>query len=180
MNVNGGQTISSAKDSRQAVADQIVEELTSWNPRERMFVFRKWLAGSLSIVQLHALTILEAAGPQPMGKLAEQLDVSVASATGIVDRMEQRGYVERRHDLDDRRVIVVHPTEAGRRIFSDLAEQRRQGLRSILDQLTEKELQALLIGFRALGAARLKLASEAMAAEERAGNGDAASKGEPT
>ena len=178
MNVNGGQTISPQPDSRQAVADQIVGEMTSWNPRERMFMFRKWLAGSLSIVQLHVLTVLEAAGPQSMGRLAEQLDVSVASATGIVDRMEQHGYVERRHGVDDRRVILVHPTEAGLRIFSDLAEQRRKGLRTILDRLTDAELQALLIGFRALAAARSELATQAMAAEAVADSGDPVATGE--
>ena len=89
----------------------IVDELTNWNPRERMGMFRKWLEGSLSIVQLHVLTVLETAGPLPMGKLADALDVSVASATGIVDRMEQRGLVERRHDEADRRIVLVHPTE---------------------------------------------------------------------
>ena len=91
-------------------------------------MFRKWLEGSLSLVQLHVLTVLETAGPLPMGKLADALDVSVASATGIVDRMEQRGLVERRHDEADRRIVLVHSTESGRAVFNDLAEMRRAGL----------------------------------------------------
>src|SRR6187431_453482 len=100
--------------------DAIVQELSAWKPRERMGMFRRWLQGSLSIVHLHVLTLLEDDGPLPMGKVAEALDVSVASATGIVDRMEQRGLVERRHDLHDRRVVLVHPTEAGLAVFTDL------------------------------------------------------------
>ena len=104
----------------------IVDELTTWNPRERMGVFRKWLEGSLSLVHLNVLTVLEAAGPLSMSKLAEALDVSVASATGIVDRMEKRGLVERRHDDADRRVVLVHPTEPAGGLRRH-GEMRRRG-----------------------------------------------------
>jgi len=142
----------------------IVDELTNWNPRERMGMFRKWLEGSLSIVQLHVLTVLETAGPLPMGKLADALDVSVASATGIVDRMEQRGLVERFHDEADRRIVLVHPTDAGRAVFNDLAEMRRAGLVNILDRLTNEELKALLVGLRAMSRARAAQLAEAQAA----------------
>ena len=139
----------------------IVDELTNWNPRERMGMFRKWLEGSLSIVQLHVLTVLETAGPLPMGKLADALDVSVASATGIVDRMQQRGLVERLHDGSDRRVVLVHPTAAGLAVFNDLAEMRRAGLVNILDRLTNDELKALLVGLRAMSRARAAQLAEA-------------------
>ena len=146
----------------------IVDELTNWNPRERMGMFRKWLEGSLSIVQLHVLTVLETAGPLPMGKLADALDVSVASATGIVDRMEQRGLVERRREAGDRRVILVHPTDAGDAVFRTIAEQRRQALIPVLDRMTDQELESFLIGLRAMHRVR----AEAMATR----NGHAAAK----
>jgi DNA-binding MarR family transcriptional regulator len=139
----------------------VVGELTAWNPRERMGMFRRWLAGSLSIVHLHVLTILEASGPVPMGKLADALDVSVASATGIVDRMEQRGLVERRGDESDRRVVIVHATDAGIAVFTDLAKMRQAGLVNILERLTNDELKALLVGLRAMSKARAAQLAEA-------------------
>ena len=61
-----------------------------------------------------------------MSRLAETLDVSVASATGIVGRMEERGLVERPTATRDRRVVTVRPTETGSAIFRDMTEQRRQ------------------------------------------------------
>ena len=67
--------------------------------------------------------VLEDTGPIPMGRLAELLDVSVASATGIVGRMERRGLVTRRHGESDRRVVVVEPAAAGRQIFVDIDER---------------------------------------------------------
>jgi DNA-binding MarR family transcriptional regulator len=145
---------------RKAMVDAILDELTAWNPRERIGMFRKWLQGSLSIVHLHVLTILEAAGSMPMGKLADALDVSVASTTGIVDRMEQRGLVERRHNPDDRRVVLVHPTAVGLRVFSDLDELRRRNLGAILVRLSEDELKSTLIGLRAMSAARATILDE--------------------
>ena len=88
----------------------------------------RWLRDSLSLIHLHVLTVLEAEGPLAMGRLAEALDVSVASATGIVDRMEQRGLVERQPQTTDRRVIEVHPTAAGAAVFHDLMGERRMRL----------------------------------------------------
>jgi DNA-binding MarR family transcriptional regulator len=131
-----------------------------------MGMFRRWLAGSLSIIHLHVLTILEASGPLSMGKIAEALDVSVASATGIVDRMEQRGFVERQAQPGDRRIVLVQPTAAGRAVFSDLDAQRRTSVTRILERLTDDELSSFLIGLRAMGAARAAITAEDLSTEE--------------
>jgi DNA-binding MarR family transcriptional regulator len=151
---------SKSTPTRQVVTDELLRELSDWKPRDRIGAFRRWLSGSLSIVHLHVLTVLEADGPLAMGRLAEALDVSVASATGIVDRMEQRGLVERRDDENDRRVVHVHSTDAGRHVFSDLDEHRRRGLTRLLARLTDDELTAFLTGLRAMRAAREALAAE--------------------
>ena len=130
--------------------DEVLTELTSWNPRERQDAFRQWVRGSLSLVHLHVLTVLESDGALSMSHLAEALDVSVASATGIVDRMEQRGLVERRREPEDRRVVLVHATDAGDAVFRDLAAQRRKMLIPVLEQMTDDELSGFLIGLRAM------------------------------
>ena len=142
---------------RDTLIVELVEEMTAWSPRERINVFRSWLKGSLSLIHLHVLTVLEAEGPMPMSHLAETLDVSVASTTGIIGRMEERGLVERSHGEADRRVVLVRPTEAGIAIFRDMTEHRRQSLTQLFGRLTDKELSALLTGLRAMRAARLAL-----------------------
>ncbi len=159
---------------RAADADAVLNVLVGWTTRERMDMFRRWVAGSLSIVHLHVLTILESDAPLSMGKLAESLDVSIASATGIIDRMEQRGLVERGQQADDRRVVLVRPTVAGLAVFTDLDEHRRAGVAKLLEHLTAAELAALLKGLRAMGAARTALAAESTEGEhdEGAEHGD--------
>jgi DNA-binding MarR family transcriptional regulator len=156
LNVNEPQT--------NPVVDEILHLMTSWTPRERIGMFRMWLRGSLSIVHLHVLTVLEVEGPLSMGKLAEALDVSVASATGIVDRMEQRGLVERRDDEADRRVVHVYPTEAGIGVFREVEEQRRVGLARVLARMSDKEQKAFLVGVRGMRKARESIAAEGDAA----------------
>jgi DNA-binding MarR family transcriptional regulator len=157
---------------RDAIIHEILDEMTNWEARDRMGVFRKWLQSQVSLVHLHVLTVIEADGPLPMSKLADALDVSVASATGIVDRMEQRGLVRRTHSREDRRVVLVEKTEAGDDVFKSIGETRRAGLAHILSSLTEDELRGYLAGTRAIRRAR------AAAAAHFAAKSDAQTPGE--
>jgi len=84
----------------------------------------------------------------------------VASATGIVGRMEERGLVARSHGETDRRVVLVQLTDSGIAIFRDMTEQRRRHLGAVLGRLTTDELAALLTGLRAMRAARLAIHAE--------------------
>jgi DNA-binding MarR family transcriptional regulator len=104
------------------------------------------------------LTILEASGPMSMGHLAEAMDISVASITGVIDRMEARGLVERRRDAEDRRVVLVQPAKGAKKVFGEIDGRRRKALGMLLGRLTDRELQGLLEGHRALRAARAELA----------------------
>jgi DNA-binding MarR family transcriptional regulator len=160
---NPDQTGSGADGGRDGLIAELVGEMTNWSPRERGMAFRSWLKGSLSLIHLHVLSVLEGEGPLPMSRLAETLDVSVASTTGIISRMEERGLVERSHGEADRRVVLVHATPSGLAIFSDMTEQRRIGLGSLLERLTDDELASLLIGLRAMRAARAALHVEKLA-----------------
>ena len=143
--------------TRDTLVAELVDEMTAWSPRERMMVFRSWLKGSLSLIHLHVLTVLEADGPLPMSRLADTLDVSVASMTGIIGRMEERDLVERVHDDEDRRVVIVRPTATGNAVFTDMTEERRVRLTALLGRLADDELSALRIGLRAMRAARQAL-----------------------
>ena len=79
----------------------------------------------LSPVQAHTLRTL-GYGPQPMSALADYLACDASNVTGLVDRLEGRGLVERRSAEHDRRVKLLCLTEAGaelqRRLMERLAE----------------------------------------------------------
>ena len=154
LNINGNAERSAGAGPREDLIESLLDEMTPWDPRERMSAFKSFLSGSLSLIHIHVLTILEVEGPLSMGRLAEELDVSVASATGIVGRMEQRRLVERRHDDADRRVVVVHSTKVGGEVFARLRRHRRNRLKKLLGRLSDTELTAFLTGLRAMRRAR--------------------------
>ncbi|MFF7444655.1 MULTISPECIES: MarR family transcriptional regulator [unclassified Streptomyces] len=63
--------------------------------------------------------------PLPMRKLAHKLRCEPSNVTGIVDRLESRGLVERRPDPADRRVKLAAVTEEGRGVARTLRDDLR-------------------------------------------------------
>jgi DNA-binding MarR family transcriptional regulator len=138
---------------RQRLTERLLAEMTAWSPRDRAGAFKRWHRGALNVVHLSLLSTLEARGAQPMGVLADELDVSVASATGIVDRMTKRGLVERRHVAADRRVVLVEATEKGLATVRLVGDHRLARFARLLEYLNEDQLAALLAALRAMRAA---------------------------
>jgi MarR family transcriptional regulator, organic hydroperoxide resistance regulator len=80
---------------------------------QRMKVGAALGALGLSFPQAHALRMLDPEEPMPMSALAERLFCDASNVTGIVDRLEARGLVERRSAKGDRRVKALTITAAG-------------------------------------------------------------------
>jgi DNA-binding MarR family transcriptional regulator len=95
----------------------------------------------VSMGQLHVLWLLEHHGPTPMTRLAGLLDVSLPAATGLIDRMEDRGLVERLRDPDDRRKVVIQPGPGGRIALEQTEGLRRDRLRRILGRLDARQVR---------------------------------------
>ena len=68
---------------------------------------------SLSPVQCHVLRLLEPGKPLPMRQIAAALACDASNVTGIVDRLEGRGLLERRGAAHDRRLRVLVITRRG-------------------------------------------------------------------
>jgi DNA-binding MarR family transcriptional regulator len=163
LNIDAKPTKGRGTRASRRLVDEVVDELTSWNPREFLAAFQRWHQGNVSLVHLNVLMLIEATGPMSMSRLGDALDISVASVTGVVDRMETRGLVERARDASDRRVVLVQLAEGGTRIFQEIDQRRRDGLALLLGGLSRDELTGLLQGHRALRAARQQLARKLQA-----------------
>jgi DNA-binding MarR family transcriptional regulator len=74
----------------------------------------------LSPVQCHVLHLIEPGQPIPMGRLAEMLSCDASNVTGLVDRLEARGLVQRRPWADDRRVKALDLTPTGSQLRAQL------------------------------------------------------------
>jgi len=77
-------------------------------------------ADELSPAQCHVLHLIEPERPLPMGRLADTLGCDASNVTGLVDRLEARGLVQRRPSDADRRVKVIRLTPSGSRLRAQL------------------------------------------------------------
>jgi DNA-binding MarR family transcriptional regulator len=62
----------------------------------------------INATDLNCLNILSFSGKMTAGQLARATGLTTASITGVIDRLEQGGYVRRERDASDRRRVVVH------------------------------------------------------------------------
>jgi len=115
---------------------------------------------SISMSHLHLMTILEASGPLPMGRVAEMLGSGLPTATGLVTRMQERGLVERTHDTDDRRVVLVGLTPVGEADLRQIQIERARRMALALDHLSDVERTELLSSIRALRVAFARVNQE--------------------
>ncbi|MFD7284385.1 MarR family winged helix-turn-helix transcriptional regulator [Streptomyces sp. NPDC057539] len=91
---------------------------------------------SLTGAQARVLGLLSLE-PLPMRGIARKLKCEPSNVTGIVDRLEARGLVERRPDPADRRVKLAAPTEEGRETATRLRDSldfAREPLAALSDE----------------------------------------------
>lgn len=89
----------------------------------------------------HQLALRFLSEPRPMGEIAQRLQCDNSHMTGIVDRLEERGLVERRSDPADRRVRLVALTAAGEDLKRELGRRMAEPPPE-LSVLDEDELEA--------------------------------------
>src|SRR5215475_6189289 len=77
----------------------------------------------LSPAQCHVLHLIEPDRPVPMGRIAEALACDASNVTGLIDRLESRGFVRRQPSPEDRRVKVLELTPAGTRLRAIVLER---------------------------------------------------------
>lgn len=97
----------------------------------------------LSPAQCHLLNLIEPDRPIPMGQLAGALSCDASNVTGLVDRMESRGLIQRSPSEDDRRVKVISLTPLGARLRASLI-QRMTAAPPTLARLSPEEQRALV------------------------------------
>ncbi len=122
--------------------DAVVQAVSSLWERQDSDV-PDWAAQELTFGQMRLLFLLSKHGPSPMSHIAEWLGVGLPTASGTVERVERHGLVERRHRVDDRRVVECQLTVAGRELLEEIAGMQRDVLRRTLGVLTGDELREL-------------------------------------
>jgi MarR family transcriptional regulator, organic hydroperoxide resistance regulator len=117
----------------------LIEQLILATKQQFMALAREF---ELSPPGLVALKSLDPADPLPMSELATCLHLDNSTVTGIVDRLEERGLVERRTAAHDRRVKMLVVTDEGAAIRTKVVE-RLASVPSPLTKLSRDDQVAL-------------------------------------
>lgn len=109
----------------------------------------------LTFTELH---VIEAAGlePKTMTEIAGKLKITMGSLTTSVNRIVQKGYIERNFDPSDRRRIFIHLTDKGQKVYKfhdkfheDIIGEITHALEQIQPDVLNVELEKLVDVFKA-------------------------------
>jgi DNA-binding MarR family transcriptional regulator len=126
--------------SARDLASAIIADFRATMTQLKCASSERLLREGVSMAQVHIMYTVQRNGDMTMSQLADVLNVSDSNATGLVDRLEERGLVVRDRVPEDRRVVVVKATESGRRLLSEVDALTDEILRSVLGRLDATQL----------------------------------------
>lgn len=99
-----------------------------------------------TLPRFDVLAMLDFAGEDGlnMGELSRRLMVSNGNVTGIVNRLEQDGLINRTADKNDRRTQWITLTEAGRTAFKTQANHHESWVEMLMSDLDDNEMDQML------------------------------------
>ena len=97
----------------------------------------------VSAVDQRALGIIGARGPLSAGALAKEIGLTPGAVTGMVDRLERAGLVERTPDPADRRRVVISVSQKGRGAFGEVFAGLSTAMNAMVSRFTAEEQELI-------------------------------------
>jgi len=132
---------------KNKIALEIWEKLSKAHDKVRKVQSKQMFGEKLTSPQFGVLEILLKTGPVPLKRISEEMMVTGANITCVVDNLEKEGFVRRIHSKEDRRVILAELTVTGKTKIDAVMPQYIENmatLTSILSEHEQKELTKLL------------------------------------
>jgi len=95
----------------------------------------------LAYSEFYALSIVNYFGDMSMSSLAKIFGMQKQQATRVVNRLVQKGYVQRTNDDTDRRIVLVRLTSKARSYFRDYTAKTRKEITESLSGFSEAEIR---------------------------------------
>jgi MarR family transcriptional regulator, organic hydroperoxide resistance regulator len=133
---------------------QLVDALQEWTK-----VFMKYAMGGfalsfkkmgISLPQIGALFQISRMGKNGVSHMGDELGVTSAAASQMLERLVQQGFVSRDEDPSDRRSKKLALTELGIRVVNESMEGRRRWFESLAERLPSDEQEIAVTGLRVL------------------------------
>ncbi len=132
-------------DAFKAQVDRIAEAIIYLYTESRRLTKDQAAKVGLTGPQLSVVKILEEIGDLSLSDLSERIRAQNSTVTGIVDRMEREGLVDRKRSADDRRVVHIRLTDKGAKLARSLSFEPFEIFRGAFENaLSPQELLQLL------------------------------------
>lgn len=133
----------------QAAAEELAEIVMHMQRKFLHNLSEELGHGSVSFPQYFLLGYLDKQEVITMSGIASKMGHTTAAATGLVDRLEKLGYVQRSHALDDRRKVMVKITPKGSGLVAEIRRDMVNKIMTLLrEYLTAEEGRAWLQIYR--------------------------------
>jgi len=123
--------------------DRIVETIIYLVTESRRLSKEEASRHGVTATQLSVLKLLAEIGDLSLGTLSKQIRAHNSTVTGIVDRMEAAGLVERARSDQDRRVWIIRLTTAGKKVAERARVSPWDLLRHALEELSPSDQEKL-------------------------------------
>lgn len=149
---------SSTSPARPELIAAFMQEISRMSTWTVMFHQAASMRMGLNPTDGKCLSVLQEMGPLTAGELAEFIGLTTGAVTGVIDRLEKRGFARRADDPHDRRRVIVEPvkgatdTAAIGAIYGPLAEATQK---EFIDRYSDAELR-LILDFIRQGAELMK------------------------
>ncbi|MEO7317762.1 MAG: MarR family transcriptional regulator [Chthoniobacteraceae bacterium] len=127
-----------AKRMRQD-AERLADICTILQRNFMLTLSKELQRGNVSFPQYFLLGFLALKGELTMTEIAKKMGHTTAAATGLVDRLEKLGHVERSHAKKDRRKILVKITPSGESIVGEVRADMVNNLLKMMECLDAGE-----------------------------------------
>jgi DNA-binding MarR family transcriptional regulator len=116
-----------------------------------LFSQREFLLNlSRELNQFFLLGYLATSKELTMTDIARKMGHSTAAATGLVDRLEKLGYMERTHAIDDRRKVLVRITSRGLELVSRLRDELQNQVAAAMSETSSEDAASFMTSYRTL------------------------------
>lgn len=123
--------------------DRIVETIIYLVTESRRLSKDEAARYGVTPTQLSVLKLLHEIGDLTLGKLSREIHAHNSTVTGIVDRMEAAGLVERVRSAEDRRIYIIRLTGAGKKVAERAKISPWETLRDALSALPAGDQERL-------------------------------------
>jgi DNA-binding MarR family transcriptional regulator len=125
------------------LADKLFRQLLPTVPKDL-------IAMDVTMPQLKIMLILYVHGPTRMSDIASELDVTLPTATSLVERLVEKNYVLRESQPNDRRVVLCCLSESGQEAIGRIWQSSKKRSTEILEAMDASKLELFVEALQAM------------------------------